>query len=130
MNFEFIFLNDFCMLFLLISVVVDGQIIRENEVVADIEESISALETVTKEKRSEASKKRVEKIMLRVAGTGMMALSRNEISAESQTVFQGDDLEEEVPGDAEERSQYVPTVGLAEPLFTVPSSYLLQVGCL
>ena len=122
-----IFLNDFFMFLLLITGLTDGQSTRENEVLADIEQNISKLEKKTEERRSDSSRKRVEKIMLRVAGSGMMALSRNEIFAESQTIFQNDDLEEEIPGEAEERSQYVPTVGLDEPLFSVPSSYLLQV---
>ena len=63
--------------------------------------------------------------MLRVAGTGMLALSRNELFAATQTVAADpDDPEAEVPG--EERA-WVPSVGLGEQLVTVPTYFLMQV---
>ena len=63
--------------------------------------------------------------MLRVAGTGMLALSRNELFAATQTIAADpDDPEAEVPG--EERA-WVPSVGLGEQLFTVPTYFLMQV---
>ena len=108
---------------------VQGQIPTENQILVDIEDSISRMMETTKKGRSDANSKSVEKIMLRVAGTGMIALSRNEIFADSQTIFQNDDLEEEISeDDADARSSFVPTVGLDEKLFTVPSSFFLQVG--
>ena len=70
-------------------------------------------------------RKTVENIMLRVAGTGMLALSRNELFAATQTIAADpDDPEAEVPG--EERA-WVPSVGLGEQLFTVPTYFLMQV---
>ena len=46
-------------------------------------------------------RKTVETIMLRVAGTGMLALSRNELFAATQTIAADpDDPEAEVPGEA------------------------------
>ena len=70
-------------------------------------------------------RKTVENIMLRVAGTGMLALSRNELFAATQTVAADpDDPEAEVPG--EERA-WVPSVGMGEQLFTVPTYFLMQV---
>ena len=77
----------------------------ENEIVAEIEENISQLIEKTKKSRSVSSERGVERIMLRMAGTGFLALSRNEIFAESQTIFQEDDLEEEVPGDVDASSR-------------------------
>ena len=127
---NFIFVNFFSVFLLFSSMtLVLGIRASENEIVAEIEENISQLIEKTKKSRSVSSERGVERIMLRMAGTGFLALSRNEIFAESQTIFQEDDLEEEVPGDvdASSRSQYVPTVGLGEKLFTVPSSFLLQV---
>ena len=95
----------------------------------EIEEQISKLIETTTNTRSVSSKRGLEGIMLRMAGTGFIALSRNEIFAQTQSIFQPDDLEEIFPesGTGESRSQYVPTVGLGEKLFTVPSSYLMQV---
>ena len=117
------------MLFLFLMTQVQGQIPTENQILVDIEDSISRMMETTKKGRSDANSKSVEKIMLRVAGTGMIALSRNEIFADSQTIFQNDDLEEEISeDDADARSSFVPTVGLDEKLFTVPSSFFLQVG--
>ena len=79
--------------------------ITEQDVVADIEETLANLEEKTETGRSETSLRSVEKIMLRVTGTGMIALSRNEIFAQSQTIFQNDDLEEEISEqDADSRS--------------------------
>ena len=116
------------MLFLFLVTLVQGQILTENQILVDIEDSISRMMEATVKGRSDANRKSVEKIMLRVAGTGMIALSRNEIFADSQTIFQNDDLEEEISeDDADARSSYVPTVGLDEKLFTVPSSFFLQV---
>ena len=117
------------MLFLFLVTLVQGQILTENQILVDIEDSISRMMEATVKGRSDANRKSVEKIMLRVAGTGMIALSRNEIFADSQTIFQNDDLEEEISeDDSDARSSYVPTVGLDEKLFTVPSSFFLQVG--
>ena len=114
------------MLFLL--TLVQGITVTENEILVDIEDSISRMMERTEKGRREANTRSIEKIMLRVSGTGMIALSRNEIFAQSQTIFQNDDLEEEISDDdADGRSSYVPSVGLDEKLFTVPSSYFLQV---
>ena len=103
--------------------------VSEDEIVREIEEQISKLMETTTITRSVSSKRGLEGIMLRMAGMGFIALSRNEIFAETQSIFQPDDLEEIFPesGTGESRSQYVPTVGLGEKLFTVPSSYLMQV---
>ena len=128
-NGIFVFLNGSRSIWsLLLSTLAQVKAITEQDVVADIEETLANLEEKTETGRSETSLRSVEKIMLRVTGTGMIALSRNEIFAQSQTIFQNDDLEEEISEqDADSRSQYVPTVGLDEQLFTVPPSYFLQV---
>ena len=73
-------------------------------------------------------RKTVENIMLRVAGTGMLALSRNELFAATQTIAADpDDPEAEVPGGGGEERAWVPSVGLGEQLFTVPTYFLMQV---
>ena len=95
--------------------------VSEDEIVREIEEQISKLIETTTNTRSVSSKRGLEGIMLRMAGTGFIALSRNEIFAQTQSMFQPES------GTGESRSQYVPTVGLGEKLFTVPSSYLMQV---
>ena len=102
-----------------------GQNIAVNEVdiVGEIERRVTKLAEETLDTRRKNNKKRLEKILLRISSTGMLALSRNEIFAESLSIFQNDDVEEETG----ERSQFVPTVGLDESLFTVPSYYLVQV---
>ena len=109
-----------------------GQNIQSNEfnIVAEIEWRVANLSEKTLNTRIKNNRKSIEKIMLRLTFTALFALARNEGFAESQTIFQNDDDEEET-GETRKlsvsRSQYVPTVGLDEVLFTVPPYYLLQV---
>ena len=105
-----------------------GQNIVNSEVniLSEIERRIAELTEETVNARRERNSRALERIMLRISSTGMLALSRNEIFGESQLIFQNDDVEEEMLRRSG-RSQYVPTVGLGENLFTVPTSYLLQV---
>ena len=110
----------------------DGQNIQSNEfnIVAEIEDRVGKLSEKTLKTRKKNNLESLEKIMLRLSYTAMLALTRNEIFADSLTIFQNDDDEEET-GDTRRRSksrlQYVPTVGFDELLFTVPSYYLIQV---
>ena len=109
-----------------------GQDIQSTEfsIVADIEDRLGRLSEKTLNSRRKNNVGSLEKIMLRLSYTAMLALTRNEVFAESQTIFQDDDDEEE-NGDtrtlSESRSQFVPTVGFDEVLFTVPTYYLIQV---
>ena len=110
-----------------------GQDIQSNEfsIVAEIEDRLGQLFQKTLKSRRKNNLGSIEKIMLRLSFTAMLALTRNEAFAETQTIFQEDDDEEEI-GDTrnlfESRSQYVPTVGFDEVLFTVPTYYLIQVS--
>ena len=110
----------------------DGQNIQSNEfnIVAEIEERVGNLSEKTLKNRRKNNLESLEKIMLRLSHTAILALTRNEVFADSLTIFQDDDDEEEI-GErrelSEARSQYVPTVGLDEILFTVPTYYLIQV---
>ena len=105
-----------------------GQNIQRNEfnIVSEIEDRLGRLSEKTLNNRRKNNLESIEKIMLRLSFTAMLALTRNEIFAESQTIFQNDDDEEET-GETRQRSQYVPTVGFDEVLFTVPTYYLIQV---
>ena len=109
-----------------------GENIQSNElnIVAKIEDRVGKLSEKTLKARRKNNLESLEKIMLRLSYTAMLALTRNEIFADSLTIFQNDDDEEET-GDTRQRSksrsQYVPTVGFDEVLFTVPSYYLIQV---
>ena len=109
-----------------------GENIQSNEfnIVAEIEDRVGKLSEKTLKTRKKNNLESLEKIMLRLSYTAMLALTRNEIFADSLTIFQNDDDEEET-GDTRRRSksrlQYVPTVGFDEILFTVPSYYLIQV---
>ena len=109
-----------------------GQDIQSNEfsIVAEIEDRLGQLFQKTLKSRRKNNLGSIEKIMLRLSFTAMLALTRNEVFAETQIIFQEDDDEEEI-GDTrnlfESRSQYVPTVGFDEVLFTVPTYYLIQV---
>jgi len=117
-----------------------NQILDEGQAVAQIENQITQLVEKTIQSRKDNNKKSIEKIMLRISSTGLLALARNEVFASTQTVFQNDDAEEEsidgsdADDDDKRRSlsdplakTYVPTVGFDEPFFTVPGSYLIQV---
>ena len=109
-----------------------GENIQSNEfnIVAEIEWRVAKLSEKTLNTRIKNNRESIEKIMLRLTFTALFALARNEGFAESQTIFQNDDDEEETGETrklSESRSQYVPTVGLDEVLFTVPPYYLLQV---
>ena len=98
----------------------------EFTLVAKIEDRLGKLSEKTLSTRRENNVESIEKIMLRISYTATFALARNEIFAETQTIFQNDDDEEET-GETRQRSQYVPTVGFDEVLFTVPTYYLIQV---
>ena len=90
----------------------------------DIEAEIVELTQRTREKRKKASRRNVEKLFLRVASTGLLAVGRNKIFAAKQTVFQGDDDEEDNPSSSSR--SIVPQLP-GEALFHVPASYWLQV---
>ena len=114
----------------------------------DIEGEIIELSKSTQESKRDENVESYEKIFLRLAATGAQALGRNMLYASTQTVFQGDDDEENAEdekrvmwdvivrhiedwmddSDLEDtgRSQYVPQI-LGEPLYYVPASYWLQV---
>jgi hypothetical protein len=120
----------------------------ENDIVKDIEREIIMLTKSTKESKRKENVESYEKIFLRLAATGGQALGRNMLYASTQTVFQGDDDEENAEDEnrairdaivrniedwmddsdleATGRSQYVPQI-LGEPLYYVPASYWLQV---
>ena len=122
--------------------------IDDVDIVTEIEREIVKLIKSTKESRRKYNVELYEKIFLRLAATGAQALGRNMLYASTQTVFQGDDDEENAEdenkrrrdetvnfiedwlddSDLEDtgRSQYVPQI-LGEPLYYVPASYWLQV---
>ena len=66
----------------------------ESDIVKDIEEEIIKLTKSTKESKRDENVESYEKIFLRLAATGGQALGRNMLYASTQTVFQGDDDEE------------------------------------
>ena len=123
--------------------------IDDGDIVTEIEREIVKLIRSTKESRRKYNVELYEKIFLRLAATGAQALGRNMLYASTQTVFQGDDDEENAEdenkrrrdgtvnfiedllddSDLEDtgRSQYVPQI-LGEPLYYVPASYWLQVN--
>ena len=120
----------------------------DSDIVKGIEREIVKLTKSTKESIRDENVESYEKIFLRLAATGAQALGRNMLYASTQTVFQGDDDEENAEdekramrdifvrhienlmddSDLEDtgRSQYVPQI-LGEPLYYVPASYWLQV---
>ena len=123
----------------------------ENDIVREIEKEIIQLTRSTKESKRKENMESYEKIFLRLAATGAQALGRNMLYASTQTVFQGDDDEENDENEEKRghvrddivyhienwmddsdledtgRSQYVPQI-LGEPLYYVPASYWLQVS--
>ena len=106
--------------------------------VAEIEAEIAGLAQRTREARKRKSRRNEEQLLLRLVSTGLQALGRNMIYAESQTVYQGDDDEEQMGRSSKVELvgypdtdllglfQFVPQLP-GEALFTVPASYWLQV---
>ena len=133
-NKIFIISNNNCM-FLLLTAQLKPLLFQnipsdEFTLVAKIEDRLGKLSEKTLSTRRENNVESIEKIMLRISYTATFAHARNEIFAETQTIFQNDDDEEEAGETRKQsgsRSLYVPTVGLDESLFTVPTYYLLQV---
>ena len=105
---------------------------------AEIEAEIAGLAQRTREARKRKSRRNEEQLLLRLVSTGLQALGRNMIYAESQTVHQGDDDEEQMGRSSKVELdgyqdtgllglfQFVPQLP-GEALFTVPASYWLQV---
>ena len=66
----------------------------DSDIVKEIEVEILKLTKSTKESKRDENVEKYEKIFLRLAATGAQALGRNMLYASTQTVFQGDDDEE------------------------------------
>ena len=126
---------------------VGEEMVGEDDIVREIQREIVTITKSTKESKRKANVESYEKIFLRLAAVGFTAVGRNMLYASTQTVFQGDDDEEEESDKRElnieavniieswmddseledtGRSQLVPQI-LGEPLFYVPASYWLQV---
>ena len=71
---------------------------------SQLEAEIVKLERETKLEKRYQNFLKYEKIFLRLAATGTLALGRNILFGETRVVFQGDDDEEDAPDDNESRS--------------------------